>query len=120
MNAVVVDSLAALASWVAVLAVPVVLWRRALNRRARLARQWQWALDACARKDARIAFVQRVYQTARRGSKAVIVWQADGVRQDAWFYGWHPRAGVYVVVRGGSGWGPITTIPTCSTSRRTA
>jgi hypothetical protein len=44
MNAVVVDSLAALASWVAVLAV--LLWRRALNRRARLARQWQWALDA--------------------------------------------------------------------------
>jgi hypothetical protein len=103
--------LVGLAVWVAVLAVPAVVWRRARRRRAQLARQWQWALDQCGRGGADIAFVQRVYQNARHGSKAIIVWRADGVRQDTWFQGWHAPPGVYVVVRGQTGWGPHNRNP---------
>ena len=40
-----------------------------------------------------------------------VVWRADGVRQDTWFEGWQARPGVYVVVRGGTGWGPHNRNP---------
>jgi hypothetical protein len=110
-SAAVVENLVALAAWVTVLAVPVVVWRRARRRRARLAWQWPWALDQCACRDVDIAFVQRVYQYARHGSKAIIVWQANGASQDTWFQGWHAPEGVYVVVHGGTGWGPHNCNP---------
>lgn len=58
-----------------------------------------------------LALVGGVYQPARRGSKAVIVWQPSGERQDTWFWGWQAKTGVYVVIRGGTGWGPHNRNP---------
>lgn len=60
---------------------------------------------------ASLALIEGVYQPARRGSKAVIVWQPSGERQDTWFWGWQAKTGVYVVIRGGTGWGPHNRNP---------
>lgn len=63
-------------------------------------------LAFASRADHHLAFVRVVYQHARRGSKAVIVWHRSGQSHDTWFERWQARAGVYVVVAGGVGWGP--------------
>lgn len=52
-----------------------------------------------------------VYQRARRGSKAVIVWQATGVRHDTWFWGWHPPPGAFLLLEGSRGYGPHNRNP---------
>lgn len=60
--------------------------------------------------DVEIAFVTRVYQTARRGSKALIRWPT-GYTQDTWFHFNWPRAGSTVLLRGSTGWGPHNRNP---------
>jgi hypothetical protein len=89
---------------VAALAVMFARYRRRC-REERLAMQWEWAIGQC-RDGVDIAYVRRVYQHAQRGSKAELVWHATGQMQDSWFRGWHPPAGVYVVLSGDVGWGP--------------
>jgi hypothetical protein len=48
--------------------------------------------------------VQRVYQRARRGTKAVVE-LPDGRLQDAWFWGSSPRTGQVLMVRSEVYWG---------------
>ncbi|MEC3982587.1 hypothetical protein [Amycolatopsis sp. H20-H5] len=58
-----------------------------------------------------IAQVRTVYQRARRGTKAVIVWQETRYAQDSWFKGVFPAAGSTVLLRGSTGWGPHNRNP---------
>ena len=55
--------------------------------------------------------VVSVYQRARRGSKAMVVWCDTGIRQDTWFWYWTAPVGAYVLVRGASGFGPHNQNP---------
>lgn len=85
------------------------LWRS--RRDASLAGARSEAINQCT-PGVRLAFVQRVYQLARRGSKAIIVWEQSGQFQDAWFRGRRVRAGQYLLLRGGQvGWGPHNSDP---------
>lgn len=83
----------------------------ALNRRQR-ARQAQrmQAVEELRRADGRaghLAVVHHVYQRARTGAKAIIVWDATGMKQDAWFQGWSDvPVGAYLVLAGKVGYGP--------------
>lgn len=109
----VVLGLLVLVCLLATVAAPAVFVHKALRRRrdARLAHQWEWAVDACGPPWVNLAFVRRVYQYARQGSKADVVWYATGEVQDTWFWGWHAPAGVYVVLSGDAGWGPHNANP---------
>lgn len=103
--------LALLAVAVVALAVAVVRRRRA---RAELAARWVRLEQQRASARAQGAFLVQavnVYQRARRGSKAWVVWCDTGVRQDTWFWHWHVPPGAYVLVRGGSGFGPHNRNP---------
>ncbi|MET8758263.1 hypothetical protein [Lentzea sp. NPDC004782] len=68
-------------------------------------RQHMTALCASS-PGAELASVVQVYQRARRGTKAVIVWQKTGVSQDSWFQNMSPTPGDLLLLRGSSGWGP--------------
>ncbi|GAA4227827.1 hypothetical protein GCM10022254_16460 [Actinomadura meridiana] len=58
-------------------------------------------------RDGHLAYVERVYQRARTGAKAIIVWDATGNRQDAWFHDWpNVPAGTYLLLAGTTGYGP--------------
>ncbi|WP_194918223.1 hypothetical protein [Catenulispora rubra] len=50
--------------------------------------------------------MKQVYQRARTGTKAIVVWQETGQRQDTWFEGTWPRQGTRLYVRGKVGYGP--------------
>ncbi|GAA4227745.1 hypothetical protein GCM10022254_16190 [Actinomadura meridiana] len=58
-------------------------------------------------RDGHLAYVERVYQRARTGAKAIIVWDATGNRQDAWFQDWpNIPVGTYLLLAGSTGYGP--------------
>lgn len=61
--------------------------------------------------DAGLIAIASVYQPARRGAKAVIVWLETGREQDAWFANSWPAAGSIALVRGSTGWGPHNNNP---------
>lgn len=93
---------------IAAIVVVVVSSRAGRRRRkAQAANAWQALLDAAAAyPGAHLCFVERVYQHARRGTKAMIVWTATGQRQDTWFWHFRPAPGATLLVYGGSGYGP--------------
>ncbi|MGW3563316.1 hypothetical protein ACWDSL_05330 [Streptomyces sp. NPDC000941] len=92
----------------------VDLFGRGRRRRAAAA-QWQTLRDTAALHagdDLHIAWVESIYQRARTGDKAWIVWQGTGVRQDTWFQGGAPcPAGMYVLLGGSVGFGPHNNNP---------
>jgi hypothetical protein len=74
---------------------------------ADLARRWDsMELRRAMTPDAGLIGIAGVYQSARRGTKAVIVWLATGREQDAWFADIWPAPGSVALVRGSTGWGP--------------
>ena len=79
----------------------------------RLAEHWRklQARRALAGDGAAVAIVNRVYQRARRGTKAVIRWSETGQRQDTWFEGRRPAQGSVLLLRGSTGWGPHNRNP---------
>lgn len=94
--------------------VVLMVWAAArANRRreAELAQQWEAALTRSRHTGTQLVYVRSRYQTARRGSKADVYNLPNGPRQDAWFRGWIVPAGVYLVVRGSTGWGPHNSNP---------
>lgn len=109
-----VASLIAFALLVAVIVSLVWLGGRALRghsaRQAERRALWQQAVQELRLRDGRdghLAFVERVYQRARTGAKAIIVWDATGNRQDAWFHDWPSiPAGTYLLLVGTTGYGP--------------
>lgn len=96
---------------VAALLISVSL-RRQHRRDCVLAQQWD-AMRAtqAATPDADLVRVQTVYQRARSGTKAIIVWTASGERQDSWFAGHWPVPGCIALVHGSTGWGPHNRNP---------
>ena len=101
-----------------VLFVAVVIWgrrratRRRLARDAALALAWEQEWQRCRAQNAEdlrtghlgLVLIHHVYQYARHGSKAVVVW-SDGHSQDTWFANWHVSAGTFAVIGGNVGWG---------------
>lgn len=92
-----------------------VVWNARRDQQAKQVARWQrWesmqALKAST-PGAELAEVAVVYQRARRGAKAVIVWLANGHRQDAWFEDEWPHAGSVLLLRGSTGWGPHNRNP---------
>ncbi|PKW17617.1 hypothetical protein [Saccharopolyspora spinosa] len=53
----------------------------------------------------RAAQVSTVYQRARHGTKAIIVWADNGHRQDAWFHEMHVTNGQWLLLSGSDGYG---------------
>ncbi|WP_106402879.1 hypothetical protein [Actinocorallia populi] len=88
----------------------VVRSRRRRAQRAVREAQRRQAVEELRRTDGRaghLAVVDRVYQRARRGAKAIIIWDATGVEQDAWFHDWSDvPAGAYLMLAGSVGYGP--------------
>lgn len=78
----------------------------------RLAQQWEWAKNHTSYygRPCHLAQIERVYQRARRGSKAIIVWPG-GRRQDTWFWRWHAIPGYYVLLQGTTRYGPHNSDP---------
>lgn len=107
---------------VSAVVVPVVLLMRFRRRRrdARLGEQWEWAHGQCQRRGTHLAFVRRVYQYARRGCKADIVWYSTGQVQDTWFKGWHAPAGCTSCFTEAAAGVRTMRIRTSSTSNRMA
>ncbi|MFB9905085.1 hypothetical protein [Allokutzneria oryzae] len=99
---------------VLVVIVLLVAWlatRRQARRDALMNSRWQ---AMCARQMAEpglhVVRMASVYQRARRGSKAVIVW-GTGYQQDTWFAGNWPVPGSILMIRGTVGWGPHNNNP---------
>jgi len=91
-----------------------LIWRIATDRRRRhrLAAQWDSLLNvAHENPDARLCAVARVYQHARTGTKAWVVWLDSGDQQDAWFAGMRVHADNTLLVHGESGYGPHNNDP---------
>lgn len=90
------------------------LFGRGRRRRAAAA-QWEAFRDAAVRQagqNVHIACVESIYQRARTGDKAWIIWQSTGARQDTWFHGGTPcPAGMYVLLGGSVGFGPHNNNP---------
>lgn len=88
--------------------VTVVATRsRRRHRDAQAAAAWQALLAASQTMPwAHMCHVRQVYQRARRGAKAVIVWSATGQPQDTWFWHFWPQAGSTLLVSGAAGYGP--------------
>lgn len=85
--------------------------RSAGKRTARLVAQWESLLHQRATSGGHLIQVIRVYQQARRGSKAEIRWYESGLVQDAWFWNWHVPPGAYLLVTAQSGYGPHNDNP---------
>lgn len=100
-----VDALQALVVWALLLGVPILLVVRRRRRRRALVDRWE-RVSVLVGGESHLALVRSVYQHAHRGSKAILEWSSTGVCQDAWFEGWQASPGMYVVIRGSSGWGP--------------
>lgn len=81
---------------------------RAWERDSGLAALWENLHSVCASAPGlHVAHVSQVYATYRyRGSKAYITWWSTGASQDTWFEGEWPAQGSWVVVSGGTGYGP--------------
>ncbi|MFI5492384.1 hypothetical protein [Actinoplanes sp. NPDC051859] len=92
------------------IAVVIIVWSGRTRRRRRqalAAMAWQNLMAAtAAHPGAYLCFVERVYQRARRGTKAVIVWAGTDLRQDTWFWHFNPAAGATLLVYGSAGYGP--------------
>jgi len=101
------------AGFVTILIVAARFQRRQQERRDELSyRRWQQMNIMRERSPgAELVVVDQVYQRARRGCKAVIVWQRSGIAQDSWFEGMHLLPGDLLLVRGSSGWGPHNNNP---------
>ncbi|MEU6005049.1 hypothetical protein [Streptomyces sp. NPDC047453] len=90
-----------------------ILRRKKTRREAAAAQQWE-RLQASARQlgpGFHIVQVDKVYQQARNGSKAYVIWTETGMRQDTWFEGWVPRPGSFILLRGSVGYGPHNNNP---------
>lgn len=124
-SAAILSALPLLLCLAVVVGVPVLivlLTRRSRRKRdadlaaqdEHLAGQWEWAKTEAARGRGHLAFVRVVYQRASTGTgaKAFINWIGTPWEQDTWFKG-RPNMpqGVYVLVRGRSGWGPHNRNP---------
>ncbi|WP_394614893.1 hypothetical protein JNUCC0626_34350 [Lentzea sp. JNUCC 0626] len=101
---------------VGVLALATVVLRRVKNRQRRQDELWfkyRQHMDELreASPTAELARVAQVYQRAKSGTKAEIVWERTGVAQDSWFEGANPSPGDLLLLRGGPGWGPDVSSP---------
>jgi hypothetical protein len=97
-----------LAGW----AARSVLARRRRDRDTALAQQWAVLEQQRAMTPgAGLIEIANVYQSADRGTKAVIVWLDTGRQQDAWFADSWPTPGIVALVRGSTGWGPHNNNP---------
>ena len=77
---------------------------RAVARGAR-SRRWAAILGGSKAGYGRIAQVVTVYQNARRGTKAILVWDGTGRRQDAWFEYMRVEPGQWLLLEGSDGYG---------------
>ncbi|MDH6579190.1 hypothetical protein [Kitasatospora sp. MAP5-34] len=98
------------------LAILAVRRRRRRERLRHIARAEAWAclqrdLPALRAQGVHLAQVTRVYQRARTGSKAIVVWHDTGTAQDTWFEGRQVRPGAYLLLRGNTGYGPHNRNP---------
>ncbi|WP_156184753.1 hypothetical protein [Allosalinactinospora lopnorensis] len=88
---------------------------RLRNQRQRdlvLFRHWEQVQEwRGATSGAELIQVYRVYQEARSGTKAIILWLETGHQQDAWFRGNWPEPGSVALVHGSTGWGPHNRNP---------
>lgn len=89
----------------AALALIISRRNRSIERDRKLAELWDWMQQQDAPPAQNLIRIARVYQNAKRGSKAIIVY-SDGRQIDTWFEGWHPAPGAYAVLRGHVGYGP--------------
>lgn len=101
---------------VGVVALATIVLRRLKNRKARQDALWsgyRQHMDELreASPTAELARVAQVYQRAKSGTKAAIVWERTEVAQDSWFEGMNPSPGDLLLLRGGPGWGPDTSSP---------
>ncbi|GLY48406.1 hypothetical protein [Lentzea sp. NBRC 102530] len=101
---------------VGVVALAVVVLRRLKNRHVRQDELWfmyRRHMDELREvsPEAELARVAEVYQRAKRGTKARIVWERTGVAQDSWFEGMTTSPGDLLLLRGGPGWGPDVSSP---------
>lgn len=71
-------------------------------RRERLLAIYDEAAHSAAASGLQLVRVRRVYQRARRGTKAVVE-HPSGARDDAWFWWSSPSSGEVLIVRGQSG-----------------
>ncbi|SFR18020.1 hypothetical protein SAMN04488564_104698 [Lentzea waywayandensis] len=99
-----------------VVALATVVLRRLKNRQVRQDALWsgyQRHMNELrdASPEAELASVAQVYQRAKSGTKAVIVWQRTGVEQDSWLEGMNPDPGDLLLLRGSPGWGPDSSSP---------
>lgn len=81
-------------------------WTRGRDRRA--AQRWEEFCAAAARQNLHLLQVLRVYQVARRGTKAVVQPYGRVERRDAWFWWARVSPGSVVAVRESVGYGPHT------------
>lgn len=95
--------IAAVAIAVALIAIARAAYTR--RRDARLAARWDALVTGARAGSRQLAFVRRVYQRARTGSKAELLWLRERHLQDAWFKDWHVPTGVYLELTGSTGYG---------------
>lgn len=91
---------------VVVLAVLVTVRdrRHSVARDELIGASWDAAVRRCTARNASellsghsaLVYVSSVYQYARTGSKAYLVWPSDNHAQDAWFWNWHANAGWFL------------------------
>lgn len=101
---------------VGVVALATIVLRRLKNRQVRQDALWfgyEQHMNELreASPEAEMARVAQVYQRAKSGTKAVIVWERTGVEQDSWFEGSNPSPGDLLLLRGSAGWGPDSASP---------
>lgn len=91
-----------------------ILRRKKSRQEAAAAQQWE-RLHASLRQlgpNFHIVQVAEIYQRAKNGSKAYVIWTETGAKQDTWFEGWVPQPGSFLLVRGSVGYGPHNNNPT--------
>jgi hypothetical protein len=101
---------------VGIVALATIVLRRLKNRQVRQDALWfgyEQHMNELreASPEAEMARVAQVYQRAKSGTKAVIVWERTGVEQDSWFEGANPSPGDLLLLRGSAGWGPDSASP---------
>ncbi|RDI29680.1 hypothetical protein [Lentzea flaviverrucosa] len=101
---------------VGVVALATIVLRRLKNRQVRQDALWfgyEQHMNELreASPEAEMARVAQVYQRAKSGTKAAIVWERTGAEQDSWFEGSNPSPGDLLLLRGSAGWGPDSASP---------
>ncbi len=94
-----------------VVAVSVAGWSTWQTRRRRRLAAARAQAPAWRSRGYHLIRVDRVYQRARTGTKAIVVWDETGARQDTWFKDSRPSQGSYFFVRGSVGYGPHNRNP---------